>query len=247
SGAASFWPSGFDKLIAYFVWILSTGNPSKEQIERIACWFPPLLGALTIFLVWLVGKEMFSNKVGLLAAFLFAFQPTHIDYSKLGKVDHHVAETFSALLIYYFFIKLLKSISQGNCPAKARNENPQHTALQQSNSPALRTTHYTSRNILWSLLTAFAIYFAYIMWSGATLYIIPLFSGMYIFLFFIPKEYCQKHLLFYLSITLFALTFLLYPCLSSYYSKYDAIHFLTGKSTRFTHDALSLFQLSLFS
>jgi dolichyl-diphosphooligosaccharide--protein glycosyltransferase len=212
-GAASFWPYGFEKLVAYFVWILSAGNPSKEFIEQGACWFPPLMGAATIFLVWLIGRELFSNKVGLLAAFLFALQPTHIDYSRLGKIDHHVAEVFSAILIYYCFVKVLKLLPKIN---------------------------------FWSALTGVAIWFSYVMWSGATLYVMPLYATMYISLFVIQPENYKKYLLSYLFITVTALLFLLYPCLTSYYSKYDAIHFLTGKTARFTHDALSLFQISMF-
>lgn len=206
-GAVSFWPPGFDKMLAAFVWIVNAGRLTKESIEKTACWFPPLIGALTIFLVWLIGREIFSNKVGLFAAFLMALQPMHIGYSELGKIDQHVAETFSALLFYYFFIKVLKSI------------------------------HLPGRPYLWPILTGVGIWFSYMMWTGATLYIVPLLITMYLLLFYFSGKDRTRYLNSCIIINLTALIFLLHPCLTSWW----------GRQSLFAHDALSLFQISLLA
>ncbi len=190
-GQVSFWPHLFDRIISVSALLIGRGAPAKELTERVAAWFPPLMGSLTIFLVWLIGKELFSHKVGILSAFLFALQPGHLSYSTLGKVDQHVGETFFTLLFIYFFIMTLgrKNDSTGQ------------------------------KNYLWAFLTGFAIYLSYLNWSGTTLYLFPVISVMFLSLFFINKESLGRMLNLYILIPLVALLFLLYPCLTSWWGR----------------------------
>ncbi|MFH1352143.1 MAG: STT3 domain-containing protein [bacterium] len=211
-GGVSFWPSGYDKLLAGFIWVVNAGKLTKQSMELTACWFPPLLGAATIFIIFLIGRTLFSDSVGLLAAFLLALQPMHIGYTELGKIDQHSAEPFFAFLMYYFFIRILKS--------------------QRSNVKCLTGSPY-----FWSVLTGIGIWLAYMMWSGTTLYIIPLFAAMYLLLFHFSKEDMPRYINCCIITTLTALVLLLYPCLTSWW----------GKRLLFAHDGLSLFQISLLT
>lgn len=54
----------------------------------------PAIGALNVLLVYLLGKKMFSRKIGLYAAAFLAFMPVHVYYS--GKI---LTDVFSTTLI----------------------------------------------------------------------------------------------------------------------------------------------------
>ncbi|MDD5687067.1 MAG: STT3 domain-containing protein [Elusimicrobia bacterium] len=202
-GNVSIWPDGFDKMTAAFVWILSLGKPAKELAERIACYFPPLVGAASIILVWMIGKILFNNTCGILAALFMALQPVHIFYSKLGRVDHHVAETFSTLLMYWFFIKLLKSLEL-----------------------SLITKFSSSRRFyLWSVLTGAGIWFSYTVWTGATIYLGSVLLTMYLSLYTVSGSEILKHLKAYFAVLMSTLIFLLYPCLTSWWGRQGMVSF----------------------
>ncbi|MDY6959463.1 MAG: STT3 domain-containing protein, partial [Halobacteriota archaeon] len=78
-------------------------------IESIGALFPVFLGAFTVFPVYFISKEIFDDKVGILAALIFALTPAHIYVSYLGKPDHHVAEAFFSLMAFLFFLVALKN------------------------------------------------------------------------------------------------------------------------------------------
>jgi len=63
----------------------------------------PLVGTLTIFLVYLLGKEMFNKKIGIISAAIISFVPIHIIYS--GKILNDVFVTFFITLSFLFFWK----------------------------------------------------------------------------------------------------------------------------------------------
>jgi len=63
----------------------------------------PLMGTLTIFLVYLLGKEIFDKKIGLISAAIFSFIPIHVIYS--AKVLNDVLVTFLIVLSFLFFWK----------------------------------------------------------------------------------------------------------------------------------------------
>jgi len=205
-GAVSFWPSGFEKLVAYFVWVLSAGHPSPEYIEKVAAWFPPLFGAFTVVLVYFLFALLFGRAVGLLAAALFIFQPTHIDYSRLGKVDHHVMEVFSAVLLYLGGLFTNRQLLEKELSGKT----------------------YLS-----AIFVGLAIAFSYLMWSGATLYLVPWLVAVYFSVYFISQEKLPDYLRIQLIIFASAILLLLYPVLTSYWTKNGRISF----------EALSLFQI----
>ncbi|MCP3682730.1 MAG: glycosyltransferase family 39 protein [bacterium] len=62
-----------------------------------------LFAAGNIFLVYLIGKKLFSRNIGLIASVLLAFTPLFFFTST--KVYSGIPSTFFALLAFYFFIK----------------------------------------------------------------------------------------------------------------------------------------------
>ena len=56
-------------------------------------------GILTILLLYLIGKEMFNKKIGLLSAFLFAIYPTAIYWNRMGFANNQLM--FLSVLTLY--------------------------------------------------------------------------------------------------------------------------------------------------
>lgn len=59
-------------------------------------------GTLTILLLYLIGRQLYNRKVGILAALILAVSSYHISYSRLGL--SHITTTFFLFLGLYFYI-----------------------------------------------------------------------------------------------------------------------------------------------
>ncbi len=70
----------------------------------------PFWGALTIFPVYLVGRDIFGKKAGMAAAFLLAISAGHLQRSAIGNGDHDSLYLFFAIAGFYFLMKALKGI-----------------------------------------------------------------------------------------------------------------------------------------
>ena len=68
--------------------------------------FSALIGVGSIVLIYLIGRELFDRKVGLLAAFLMAISEFQIYYSQQARFYSFFE--FTALLSFLFFILALK-------------------------------------------------------------------------------------------------------------------------------------------
>lgn len=100
-------PVGFDGLLA----LLSLAMPAPTVAERVALagvLAVPLLGMITLYLVWHVGRHLLPRP-GLLVAFAgAALLPCMVDNSFAGRPDHHVLDPLSALAL----VALLASAAQ---------------------------------------------------------------------------------------------------------------------------------------
>ncbi len=65
-----------------------------------------VLGVATIWITYLLGKDLFNKKNGIVAALLLAIGPLHIYYSQEARM--YALAAFSATLSFYFLNKLLK-------------------------------------------------------------------------------------------------------------------------------------------
>jgi len=64
-----------------------------------------ILGAATVGLTFLLGKELFNRRVGFLSAFLLAIAPLHVYYSQEARM--YVLAAFSVTLSFYFLNRLI--------------------------------------------------------------------------------------------------------------------------------------------
>jgi dolichyl-phosphooligosaccharide-protein glycotransferase len=100
------WPPLFDWLIAGTALLLGCGHPSANLIDTVGAFVPPVLGALTVLVVYLIGAFCFGRKPALLTAFVFALLPYHIQVSVLGRPDHHVAVVLLSSLLFLSIMHL---------------------------------------------------------------------------------------------------------------------------------------------
>lgn len=65
-----------------------------------------LVGVATVFVIFLIGKEIKNEKFGLIAGLFLATAPLHIYYSQEARM--YATAAFFIVVLIYFFIKLLK-------------------------------------------------------------------------------------------------------------------------------------------
>jgi dolichyl-diphosphooligosaccharide--protein glycosyltransferase len=88
----------FDTLTATAVVAVHGRDASTREIERVAVFAPPIYGALTVFILWLLGRQLFEPRAATLGAALLAVLPGHfMDRTMLGFVDHHALEALLAV------------------------------------------------------------------------------------------------------------------------------------------------------
>lgn len=76
-------------------------------ISEIAVRVPSVIfGVLTVFLTYLIGKKLFSKKVGLLASLFLSVAPLHVYFSQEARMYSLAA--FAAALTSFFLVKLIK-------------------------------------------------------------------------------------------------------------------------------------------
>lgn len=96
---ADFHPPGY--FIILWVWTRLFGY------SEIAVRAPSIIfSLLTVYLVYLIGKKVFSKNVGLTAALLLAVNPLHIYYSQEARM--YALAAFSSAISFFIFIKLVK-------------------------------------------------------------------------------------------------------------------------------------------
>jgi len=91
-----------------FLWSLLMRLNLSETISRFFLEFIP--SVLSVFFVYLVGKEIFNKKTGLIAAFIFSVLWIHIFYT-IRLLTNIPAMAFLFLSVYYFIISTKKKLN----------------------------------------------------------------------------------------------------------------------------------------
>ncbi len=88
----------YDTITSTAVVLWRGRNADTRDVERAAAFVPPVLGTLSIIVMWLLARRLFDWRAGLIAAALLAVLPGHfMDRTMLGFVDHHALEALLAL------------------------------------------------------------------------------------------------------------------------------------------------------
>ncbi|MCW3141381.1 MAG: oligosaccharyl transferase, archaeosortase A system-associated [Methanophagales archaeon] len=148
----------FDLSLAFIIWVIGLGNPlstlGQHGIEVIGACYPAVLGALTVFPVYFIGKELYSKNAGLLSAALVAILPgPFLSCSLLGFTDHHAMETLFSTSAMFFFILAVKS------------------AREKEIGFLRKEWHSLRKPMIYSSLAGFFIASYFLAWLGAPLFI----------------------------------------------------------------------------
>lgn len=218
-GLHCFWPAFFDLLIVIPAWLIGFGNPNKYTVELVAAYIPPILGALTIIPIYLLTKEVFDKKIGLLTSFFYAISPGHIYWTLIGRPDHHSAEPIFPLLMFWGVLVALKQQK-----SEVRDQMSEKNLL-------------TSFCQMPAIFAGIMLVLSLLIWGGATIFIGILVLYLFILIIIFHGNELQTRYITKLNATLFGTAFLLLLpiCASTYWGK----HFL------FAYDALSWFQIVL--
>ncbi len=95
---------------AFFYWFLNAIGISVELIY-VAIVLPAFMGALTCMVMFLLGRELHSNSVGLFSALFMAFIPAFMQRTVVGFFDNECIGVFAIVLTSYFFIRSTRKSS----------------------------------------------------------------------------------------------------------------------------------------
>jgi dolichyl-diphosphooligosaccharide--protein glycosyltransferase len=88
----------FDTITSTAVLVAYGPDATTAEVERLAAFVPPVLGTLTIAVLWVLGRAAFDRRAALLGAALLAILPGHfLDRTLLGFYDHHALEALLAV------------------------------------------------------------------------------------------------------------------------------------------------------
>ncbi|MDD1722501.1 MAG: glycosyltransferase family 39 protein, partial [Methanothrix sp.] len=198
-------PTHFGPLLSWaitiFSYIFGLGNPSAHLVDVVGALMPAVMGALLVFPVYFIGRELLGKSCGLLSALIVAVLPGQLfSRTTLGFTDHHAAEILFSTLTMMFLILALHS-------GKSMS-----FAAVQKNWSAYR------KPLIYSVLTGVALGLYIDAWSSGFLFV-----G--IILAFIMLQSISDHMrgknVEYLSITasiaFLMATLLVLPFIDSYY------------------------------
>jgi asparagine N-glycosylation enzyme membrane subunit Stt3 len=115
-GGQAIWTPLFDWSIAALLRPL-LGILDPVQLERIAVWVPPLLGAATVVATYFLALRFFGVTVALISAGTLSVLSGHFWYSQIGFIDHHAAVALVATIILAAGMTLL---AVDSAPAASR-------------------------------------------------------------------------------------------------------------------------------
>jgi dolichyl-diphosphooligosaccharide--protein glycosyltransferase len=108
----------FDTLAATIVVLVHGRAATTDEVERIAAFVPPLLGALTTLAIWGFARRLFDRRAGLIAAALLVVLPGHfMDRTMLGFVDHHALEALLAVATMWALVRGAEEVSTATAVA----------------------------------------------------------------------------------------------------------------------------------
>ncbi|MDD2835391.1 MAG: oligosaccharyl transferase, archaeosortase A system-associated [Methanothrix sp.] len=116
--------------ITIFSYIFGLGSPSNHLVEVVGAFLPAVLGALLVFPVYFIGKELYGKSCGLVSALIIAVLPGQVlSRTTLGFTDHHAAEILFSSLTMMFLLLALRSGKSMSFSAVQRNWSAFRTPL----------------------------------------------------------------------------------------------------------------------
>lgn len=186
----------FNWLLAGIIWLIGLGSPTAHTIDVVGVYFPAVLGALTVFPVYVIGNKVFGRRSGILAAGLIAVMPGEfLGRSILGFTDHHIAEVlFTTTAIMFLVMAIKVSVERGLTFGHLRQ----------------RDRAVITRPLFYSLLSGVFLGMYLLAWIGG-LFFVFIFAAFFVVQFFV--DHLRRQSTDYLAIigvTIFLTTMLVY-------------------------------------
>ena len=87
-----------------------TGRQIDEHLLILLMAFiPPLIGGITVVLLYLLVREWFGSTSGVVAAVFLALLPIHVESTLLGRFDNEMIEPMLFLLIIFVYLRTYRS------------------------------------------------------------------------------------------------------------------------------------------
>jgi len=77
------------------------------SLYDICFYFPAFMGAITVLVMYFLGKEILNRATGLFAAFFLAFSPGYLQRTTAGFFDNETIGVFATLMTFLFFLKAI--------------------------------------------------------------------------------------------------------------------------------------------
>jgi len=156
----------FAWFIAGIIRLISVGTPTLHHMEVVAAYMPAILGTLTLFPVYFIGKELFNRWVGVISAALVVILPGEfLHRSLLGFTDHHVAEVLFSTVCVLFLIMAIKR-------AREREISFNHILS--------RDWSTITKPLVYTLLAGVFLGIYLLTWQGGLLFIFVIFAYLVI-------------------------------------------------------------------
>jgi asparagine N-glycosylation enzyme membrane subunit Stt3 len=133
----------------------------------------PLWAALGVFPVYLIGREVSSKRMGLIAAIIFPFLSANIDSSIFGYANYLSFYTFIILVTIYAYIRTVKSV--GNRRWVENYGKPEQFW------PALKAFwRYERTTVKWAVFTGVSLGALALAWQGYTYAIVVIAISIFV-------------------------------------------------------------------
>jgi dolichyl-phosphooligosaccharide-protein glycotransferase len=116
-------------------------------------------GAITVFPVYMIGRELFERRAGLWAAFLMAVSPQHITRGLWGFADHDATTLFFIVLALAFLIKALRRLDRRDYVTDWRNSTARAAGIRAAVS-------HNKQSFIWATLSGLALGATALVWKG---------------------------------------------------------------------------------
>jgi asparagine N-glycosylation enzyme membrane subunit Stt3/protocatechuate 3,4-dioxygenase beta subunit len=149
-----------------------TGIGTHDATWFVMLFAPAFWGAMIIFPVYFITRDIFGKKPGLIAAFFMGIMPSHIERSPLGFSDHDAIVLFFVVTTFFFLAKAFNNLNDKNWVESWKS--PRSISL------GLRDFFAESKIAMgFALLSGFTIGLIALMWKGFP-YVMVIIAGYYI-------------------------------------------------------------------
>ncbi|KAF0249780.1 MAG: dolichyl-diphosphooligosaccharide--protein glycosyltransferase [bacterium] len=104
-GVITYWPYGFDIIMAAIISCLTLGHSDKWWAEAISALLPPLIGGLLPLVIYLIMVDISDQFTALFASIIAALLPIAIHFSQIGNFDHHFLAALCQGLFWLAYLR----------------------------------------------------------------------------------------------------------------------------------------------